>query len=65
MFIESLINEINDLISNAKKLYYDNLTKNPLLQARSYWTILKTFYNEKKNSLVWSFLIDDQFVTDL
>ena len=35
VFIESLVNEINDLISDAKSLYYDNLTKklnNPLLQ---------------------------------
>ena len=48
-FIESLVHEINDLVSNDKNLYYDNLAKklnNPLLQ--TYWSILKTFYNDKK-----------------
>ena len=28
---DNLINEINDLMSNANKLYYDKLEKNPLL----------------------------------
>ena len=53
VFIERLVNEINELISNAKNLYYDNLAKklnNPLLQAKTYWSILKTFYSDKKNS---------------
>ena len=46
-------NEINELISNTKNLYYGNLAKklnNPLLQAKTYWSILKTFYNDKKHS---------------
>ena len=53
MIIETLITEINDLITSAKDLYYTNLAKrlnNPLLQAKTYWSILKTFYNDKKNS---------------
>ena len=25
VFVESLVNEIDDLVSNAKNLYYDNL----------------------------------------
>ena len=36
VFIESLVNEINDLVSNTKNLYYDNLAKklnNPLLNS--------------------------------
>ena len=51
VFIETLITEINDLITSAKDLYYNNLAKrlnNPLLQAKTYWSILKTFYNDKK-----------------
>ena len=38
VFVESLVNEINDLVSNAKNLYYDNLAKklnNPLLQEKN------------------------------
>ena len=37
-FVESLVNEIDDLVSNAKNLYYDNLAKilnNPLLQEKN------------------------------
>ena len=40
VFIESLVNEINDLVSNAENLCYDNLAKklnNPLLLAKTYW----------------------------
>ena len=40
MFIESLIAELNDLISYTKDLYYENLAKkltNPFLQAKIYW----------------------------
>ena len=46
VLVESLIAEINDLISPAKNLYYENLAKklnNPLQQAKTYWSILKTF----------------------
>ena len=68
VFIESLVNEINELISNAKNLYYVNLAKklnNPLLQAKTYWSILKTFYNDKKIPLIPPLLINDKFVTDI
>ena len=68
VFIESLVTEINDLISNAKNLYCDNLAKklnNPLLQAKTYWSILKIFYNNKKIPLILPLLIDAKFVTDI
>ena len=58
MFLETLITEINELISSTKKLYYENLVKkvnNPLLQAKTYWSILKTFYNEKNPNNSTSF----------
>ena len=68
VFIESLVNEINELISNTKNLYYVNLAKklnNPLLQAKTYWSILKIFYNNKKISLSPPLLINHKFVTDI
>ena len=49
--LEMLITELNELINTTKALYYQNLYKklnNPLLQANTYWSILKTFYIEKK-----------------
>ena len=53
MITETLITEINDLITSTKDMRYNNLAKrlnNPLLQAKTFWSILKTFYNDKKNS---------------
>ena len=49
--LENLIAELNELISSTKALYYESLGKklnNPLLQVKTYWFILKTFYNGKK-----------------
>ena len=50
-FHKALITEINELISSTKTLYYETLAKklnNPRLQVKTYWSILKTFYNDKK-----------------
>ena len=38
---------------------------NPLLQAKTYWSILKTFYNDKKVPLIPPLLKDNKFVTDI
>ena len=68
MMIETLITEINDLISATKDIYYNNLAKrlnNPLSQAKTYWSVLKTLYNDKKISIIPPLLIDDKFVTDI
>ena len=49
-------------------MYYENLAKklnNPLLQAKTYWSILTTFYNDKKIPLIPPLLVDDKFVTDM
>ena len=66
--LEALITDINELISSTKNLYYENLAKklnNPLLQAKTYWSILKTFYNENKIPLIPPLLVDNNFVTDI
>ena len=68
VLIETIANELNQLISSTKALYYDNLAKklnNPLLQAKMYWSILKTFYNDKKIPLIPPLLVDDKFVIDI
>ena len=67
-FFKHLITELNELISSAKSLYYEYLAKkwnNPLLQAKTYWSILKTFYNNKKIPQIPPLLIEDKFVTDI
>ena len=68
VFLEALITDINELISSTKNLYYENLAKklnNPLLQAKTYWSVLKTFCNEKKIPLIPPLLVDNNFVTDI
>ena len=63
-FLKALITELNELISSTKTLYYENLAKklnNPLLQAETFWSIFKTFYNDKKILLIPPLLIDDKF----
>ena len=68
LFLESIVNELNELISSTKALYYENPAKklnNPLLQVKTYWSILKTFYNDKKIPLIPPLLVDDKFVTDI
>ena len=43
VLLETLIIELNELIDTTKTLYYENLGKklnNPLLQAKTYWSIL-------------------------
>ena len=67
-FLETLITEINELISSTKNLYYENLAKKSndlLLQAKAYWSIIKIFYNEKKITLIPPLLIDNMFVNDI
>ena len=51
IFLENLITELNELISSTKASHYENLGQklnNPLLQAETYWSILKAFYGDKK-----------------
>ena len=59
IFSGNLITELNELISSTKASYYKNLGKrlnNPLLQAKTYQSILKIFYNDKKISLILTLL---------
>ena len=68
VLLETLITELNELIATTKALYYENLGKklnNPLVQAKTYWSILKTFYNGKKIPLIPPLLVNDKFVTDV
>ena len=68
VFLVTLKTTINELISSTENLYYENLAKNlnnPLLQAKTYCSILKTFYNEKKIPIIPTLLIDNNFVTDI
>ena len=68
VYLENLIIELNELISSTKALYHENLAKklnNPLLQTKTYWSILKTFYNDQKIPLIPPLLGDDKHVTNI
>ena len=68
VLLETLITERNELISTTKALYYENTGRklnNPLLQAKTYWSILKTFCNSKKIPPNPPLLVDDKFLTDM
>ena len=68
VLLEALITELNKLVSTKKALHYENFGKklnNPLLQAKTHWSILKTFYNTKNIPLFPPLLVDDEFVTDM
>ena len=52
VLLETFITELNESISSTNSLYYENIGNklfDPLLQANTYSSILKTFYNKKKN----------------
>ena len=68
VLLETLITKLNELIATTKALHYENLAKkqnNPLLQEKTYWSILKTFYNGKKIPIIRPLLVRDKFVTDM
>ena len=47
--LETLIIDFNELISSIKALYHEKFAEkvnNSLLQAKIFWSIIKTFYNE-------------------
>ena len=68
VFIECLISEIYKIITSTKELYYKflaNELNNPMMQAKIYWSILKTIYNNNKIPIIPPFLIDSKFLTDI
>ena len=61
------IEEVSEDISKSKEHYYDCLAKklnNPTTSPNTYWTIMKTFYNDKKNPLIPLLLINDKLECD-
>ena len=68
IFLENLITELNEFISSTSASYYENRGKklnNPLLQAKTYWSILKTFYNNKKIPLIPPLVVNNNFITNI
>ena len=61
------VSEVSQLIEKSNDEYYYRLGKrinDPSTSAKSYWTILKTFYNKRKIPLIPPLLVSNSFVTD-
>ena len=61
------VSEVSQLFEKSKDEYYYRLGKrlnDPSTSAKSYWTILKTFYNKRKIPLIPPLLVNNSFVTD-
>ena len=61
------ITESSDYITERKNEYNFQLSQslnNPGTSSKTYWTILKTFFNGKKIPLIPPLVINDQLITD-
>ena len=66
--LQNAIQEVSNMISSRKEDYYNKLSKklnNPKTSSKTYWSILKTFYNGRKVPLIPPLLINDHLVSDL
>ena len=65
--LEESICNLNDMILQSKTSYYENLGKKvngPTLRSKTYWSILKGFYNGKRVSVILPLVLNNKFVTD-
>ena len=62
---EFLQSKLNFLIEKSELNYYPRLSKNssdPMTSPKPYWSILKTFFNNKKIPYILPLLRDDTFI---
>ena len=65
--LEESVRNLNDLILQTKTSYYENLGRklnDPTLQSKTYWSILKGFYNGKRVPVIPPLLVNNKLVTD-
>ena len=67
VLLKTLITELNELLLQKRYIMKILVKKlnNPLVHAKTYWSILKTFYKGKKTPLIPPLLVNDKFVTDM
>ena len=64
---QSFQSQLSSLISNLKNKYYSKVAKkllDPSTSPKRYWSILKTFLNNKKIPVIVPIFHDDKFITD-
>ena len=65
--LQRFIEEVSEDISRSKEQYYNYLAKklnNPKTSPKTYWAIMKTFYNGKKIPLIPPLLINNKLESD-
>ena len=65
--LQNLATDIFELISVRQEEYYDNLSKklnDPNTSAKTYWSILKSFYKSTKVPLIPPLLVNNKIVSD-
>ena len=65
--IKTLQNRLTSTIENAKSEYYSKLSmkvSNPENSSKTYWSILKSYLNDKKISIIPRLYHNDNFITD-
>ena len=59
---------VSELISRRKEKYQNHLAlklNDPMTNAKTYWSLLKTFYNGKKVPIISPLLTDNNIISDL
>ena len=67
MHVHRAITEVSQLISESKDKYYNKLSmrlNNPKTSFKTYWSILKTFYNGRKIPIILPILKDGNLESD-
>ena len=65
--LQRVTSEVADLIIAKKDEYYNRLSKklnDPNTSTKTYWSILKTFYNGKKIPVIPPLFIEDTFISN-
>ena len=65
--VEDLCNEISNLITKSKEKYYQRIDaklNDPSLSNKTYWSMLKTFYNAKNVPIIPPLFINNKFLTN-
>ena len=67
MHVHHAITEVSQLISESKDKYYNKLSmklNNPKTSSKTYWSILKTFYNGRKIPIIPPILKEGKLESD-
>ena len=65
--LQKLSTEISTMILHRKEKYYHNLSlklNDPKTRAKTYWSVLKSFYNNSKMPLIPNLKVNSKIVSD-